>query len=316
MSALTLVEAAKLAMDGGDTKRAAIIELYSQNSDILEAMKFDGIAGNAITFTQEGVLPTDAFRGVNEAYTANTGTFNKQTEALYIAGGDLDVDGFIVKTGGGDVRARHEALKVKALSQSVTDVILNGSNATEPREFDGFKTRITETSQLIDAGSTSGGAALSLKKLDLLIDSVANPTHLIMNRSMRRKFAAAFRSSTFPNGLFSMSGGNDGGQGDKYVRYAGLPILTGYPQNKNTSILPFTEASDTGAATSTSIYCVDFSENGIVGITNGGIQVRDLGELNTAPVWRTRVEWFLGLADYSPYARARLWSIGDLDIVA
>lgn len=316
MSALTLVEAAKLAGDAGETKKAGVIAMYAERSDILNAMRFDGIGGNALTFTQEGDLPTTAFRGVNEAYTASTGTFNKQTESLYIAGGDLDVDQFILRTQGMDVRAKHESLKVKSLAQNVTDVVLNGQTSVVPQEFDGLKTRITESGQLIDCGSTANGAALSLKKLDQLIDTVDNPTHLIMSRAMRRKFIAAFRSSTFPNGLFSMSGGSDGGQAKMVTSYADLPILVGYPQNKNTAILPFTEASASGTATSSSILCVNFSEDGVIGISNGGIDVRDLGELDTAPVWRTRVEWYLGLARQSEFSAARLRYIGDLDIVA
>lgn len=316
MTALTLVEAAKLAADAGETKKAGVISLYAEKSDILNAMKFEGIAGNALTFTQEGDLPTTSFRGVNQGFTASTGTFNQQKEALYLAGGDLDVDNFLIKTGGADVRSKHEALKVKALAQNVTNVILNGNSATDSTTFDGWQTRITETSQLINAGSTAGGAALSLKKLDQLIDSVNSPTHLVMSRAMRRKFIAAFRSSAFPNGLFSMSGGSDGGQGKMFTSYAGLPILVGYDINKNTKILPFTEAAASGGSTATSIYCVNFGEDGVMGISNGGIDVRDLGELNSAPVWRTRVEWYLGMGFFSPFAAARLNQIGDLDIVA
>lgn len=317
MAALTLIEGAKLALDGGDTKKAAIMEMYAENSDIVNAMRFEGIAGNALSFTQEGTLPATAFRGVNEAFTASTGTVSKQTEALCIAGGDLDVDRFIVKTGGPDVRARHEAMKVKSLTANITDVILNGSNATEPREFDGLKTRITESTQLLAAGSSSGGDALSLKKLDQLVDSVNAPTHLIMSRAMKRKFLAAWRSSTFPNGRFQMGNGSDGGQAKPTMMYNDLPILTGYPQNRNTQILPFAEANPNGgAAVGTSIYCVNFNEDGCVGISNGGIDVRDLGELNTAPVFRTRVEWYLGFANYSQFARARLWGVKDADIVA
>lgn len=316
MTALTLNEAAKLAADGGDTKKAGVISLYAEKSDILAAMRFEGIAGNALTYTQEGTLPATAFRGINEGFTASAGTFNPQKESLYLAGGDLDVDRFLIKTQGMEVRSRHEALKVKALAQDVTDVILSGVNATEPRKFDGLKTRLTG-SQLIQAGSTANGTALSLKKLDQLIDQVNSPTHLIMSRAMRRKFAAAFRSSTFPNGLFSIeNSASDGGQGTQLMRYNGLPILLGYEQNKNTAILPFTEAATSGTDTGTSIYCVNFGEDGIVGISNGGIDVRDLGELNDSPVWRTRVEWYLGMVAYSPYAGARLWSIADADITA
>lgn len=310
MSALTLVEAAKIAADNGETKKAGVISLYAENSDIMSAMRFEGIMGNAITFTQEGDLPTTAFRGVNEAYTASNGKFNPQKEALYIAGGDLDVDKFIIKTQGMEVRSKHEALKVKALSQAITDTVLKGDNSSDPREFDGFQVRCTGD-QLIAAGSTASGTALSLAKLDQLIDSVDSPTHLVMSPALRRRFMAAFRSSTFPNITQTKDD-----VGRMVIQYGDLPILVGYPKNKNTAILPFEEACTSGSALGTSIYCVNFSENGVVGISNGGIDVRDLGELDTAPVWRTRVEWYLGLMVQSPYSIARLYSIADAAITA
>lgn len=317
MTALTLLEAAKLALDGGATKAAGIIALYAEKSDFLAAMPIEGIAGNALTFLQDGDLPTTAFRGVNEGYTANNGTFAPQKEALYIAGGDLDVDTFIVKTQGEATRSQHEANKIKALAVGISNQILTGDSTTDARGFDGLQKRVTASGQLIAAGATSGGDALSLKLLDQAIDAVDGATHIIMSRAMRRKFTAAFRSSSFPNGLFSMSGGSDGGQGKRFMMYNELPILVGYEQTKNTAILPFTEANPGGgAAASTSIYVVNFSTSGIHGISNGGISVRDLGELNTLPVWRTRVEWFLGMVSKSPFSASRLNGIKDADIVA
>jgi hypothetical protein len=87
--ALTLVEAAKL--ETGDVVRQAIIELYAGSSDILMNLPFETIAGNAMKYNRESSLPGVGFRGVNEAYTPSTGVLNPLTEALVIAGGDLDV---------------------------------------------------------------------------------------------------------------------------------------------------------------------------------------------------------------------------------
>jgi len=311
MVAITLNDAAKIAADNGQTKKAGIIAQFAEKSDLLGAMSFEGIAGNAVNYLQEGELPTVASRGIGESYVANAGTFTSQTDALYIYGGEVTLDRFIHQTQGAEVMSRYETTKVKALSVAITTALIGGSNATDPTSLDGLQTRITESTQLIDAGSTAGGAALSLKKLDLLIDSVESPTHLLMSRAMRRKFMAAFRSSTFPNIRMDK---ND--LGEMIISYGDLPILVGYPPMKNTQLLPFTEAASSGGATATSIYCVNLGEDGVVGISNGGISVRELGEQNDAPEMKTRIEWYLGLADYSPYARARLRYIGDLDIVA
>lgn len=313
MTAMTLIEAAKAAANAGETVKAGVITMYAERSDILAAMHFEGIMGGAVKFTQEGDLPTTAFRGINEAFVANNGTLNPQTEALFAAGGDLDVDTFILETQGEGVRGQHVGMKSKSLAVGITDCILTGDTATDPRKFNGFQKRATG-GQLIDNGTTAGGAALSLKKLDELIDSIDGPTHLIMNRAMRRKFQAAQRSTT------SGVGGNIYLDKDQFGRpqlsYGGLPILVGYPQNKNTRILPFTEAATSGGSTATSIYAVNFGADAVRGINNPGISVRDLGELETTPAKRTRVTWNVGLMVPSEFHLGRLYHIGDLDIAA
>jgi hypothetical protein len=53
-----------------------------------------------------------------------------------------------------------------------------------------------------------------------------------------------------------------------------------------------------------------------MGLQNGGIDVKDLGELESAPLYRTRVEWLSGMAIFNGRAAARINHIGDLDIVA
>jgi hypothetical protein len=311
MAALTLIEAAKIAATNGEAKKAGVIALFAEKSDMLNALPFTDISGNALTFTQEGALPTTAFRGVNEAYTANNGVFSPQTESLYMAGGDLDVDMFILKTQGDGVRGKHEGIKVKALAVGVTTQIMSGDTATDARGFDGLQKRITG-GQLVANGATSGGDALSLANLDTVIDSVNEPTHIILSRAMRLKFQSAYRTSTFPNIYMTVDEA-----GKQIWSYAGLPLLVGYPSNSNTKILPFTEANPGGgSAVGTSIYVVSFSEDGVCGIQNGGMDVRDLGELQTAPVKRTRVEWYPGLTVQSPYAAARLYGIKNAAIVA
>jgi len=112
--ALTLVEAAKI--NSGDVVKSAVIEQYARSSDILRVLPFENISGNAIKYNQEGSLPGIGFRGVNEAYSESTGVLNPVTEPLVIAGGDLDVDNFIIETQGASVRSTHEMMKVKALA--------------------------------------------------------------------------------------------------------------------------------------------------------------------------------------------------------
>jgi hypothetical protein len=307
--ALTLMEAAKL--ETGNDIRSAIIEMYAGSSDVLANLPFDNINGNSLTYNREASLPGVGFRGVNEAYTPSTGVLNPITERLVIAGGDIDVDKFIVDTQGADQRTVHEEMKVRALGLAWTRKFIKGDSSSDPREFDGLQTRVTGD-QVISAGSTAGGAALSLAKLDEAIDQTFMPTHLLMSRAMARKFSAAARSTSV--GGYITWDKNE--LGTRVMAYNDLPILTVDLDNTETAILPFTEAASSGSSTATSIYILSMGAMGLTGIQNGSIDVRDMGELETQPAFRTRVEWYNGVAVYHGRAVTRLQHIGNLAIVA
>lgn len=304
--ALTLIEAAKIALGRDELLKATIMELYAMNSEVVAALPFEDISGNAISFNREQELPTVGFRGVNEAYSEGTGKVDRVTESLTIAGGDLDVDTFLVKTGGVDQRSTQEAMKVKALSMSLAKTFIKGDVATSPKEFNGLQARLTGTQKIV-AGATANGTPLSLAKLDELIDTVESPTHLIMNKSLRRRLATAARNYqiggfiTYDLDAF----------GRRVTKYNELPILIAEKDNTYSEILPFDEVCDNGTDTGSSIYCMSFLPDGVVGLQNGDMDVRDLGEIQDKPVYRTRVEWYITLAMYRARAAARLWSISD-----
>ena len=307
--ALTLVEAAKL--HSGEVKRSAIIELFAQGSDILRALPFDTIAGNALQYNREETLPGIGFRGVNEAYTESTGVINPVTEPLVIAGGDLDVDVFILETMGQDQRAVQEAMKTKALALRWSQAIIKGDSGADPRVFDGLQVRLTG-SQKIAAGATANGTPLSLAKLDEAIDAVENPTHLVMNKTMRRLLTAASRTTTVSGNITYTKDEF----GRPVTQYNDLPILIIEQDNAGNDILPFTEAATSGTATATSIYIVSLAEGKLQGIQNSVMRVTDLGEVQSQPVKRTRVEWYAGIALFHPRAAARLWSISNAAVTA
>jgi hypothetical protein len=74
-------------------------------------------------------------------------------------------------------------------------------------------------------------------------------------------------------------------------------------------ILGFSEAGD-----ATSIYCRAFGDQGVTGLQGPfqgryGISVRDLGEVPDAPVFRTRVDWYVGFAVLHDRSAGRLFNI-------
>jgi hypothetical protein len=310
--ALTIVEAAKL--NSGDVESQAIVEMYARNSAVLRALPFDNIPGNAFKYNREEILPNVGFRGINEGFSEGVGVLNPIVESLVIAGGDLDVDRFIVQTMGANQRSTQEAMKIKSLAHRWTLAFFKGDSAAEPREFDGLQRRIpVGSSQLIDAGATSGGDALSLFKLDTLISRVDQPTHLAMNKTMALRIAQAARNTTV--GGFITWQPNEFGQ--RVMAYNGLDILEVEEDNAGSAILPFTEANPGGgAAASTSIYALSLGAGRLVGLQNGAVDVRDLGELEAKPVFRTRVEWYASIAIMNGKSVARLRGIKDIAITA
>lgn len=307
--ALTLIEAAKL--ETGDVYKSGVIELYAGSSDILMNLPFENITGGSLAYNRETALPGIGFRGVNESYTPSTGVLNPLTEVLVIAGGELDVDKFIVQTRGMSQRTTQEAAKIRNLSLTWTRKFIKGDSLSDPREFDGLQVRAVGD-QVISAGSTANGAALSLAIMDQAIDQTLNPTHIIMSKAMARKFSAAARTTSV-SGYVTY----DVDQlGRRVMQYNGLPILTVDLDGSGTAILPFTEAAASGTDTATSIYIVGMGSDSLTGLQNGGIMVDDLGILQTAPIYRTRVEWYCGIAAFNGRSITRIKNIGDLAIVA
>lgn len=308
---LTLLEASKI--NSGEVKRAAIIEMFAASSDFLNAMPWEDIPGGSLAYTEEGKLPGVAFRGFNEAYSESVGILNPKVEVLKIAGGDLDVDKALIKTRGEAVRSTHEAMKVKAMALYLTGKLLNGDSDLDPREFDGLRKRITGD-QLVPAnlGTPGSNLPLSLEALDSAIDRVDNPTHLLMSKDMRRKLTVAARNTSVGGDIEYMV--DDFGK--RIAFYNGLPILLTDVDDTGSKILNFNEAGPGGGSTATSVYVLSLGSDKIVGLQNGIMEVKDLGEIDVKPVFRTRVEWLVGLAAMHGRAAARIWGITNAAVTA
>lgn len=307
--ALTLLESAKLA--GAPALTTSIIEIMSRTAPLLRVLPFKDVVGGANIFTREDTLPSTAFRAVNGSYTASEGQMERVVDEVKIAGGDLDVDVTLVKTRGPLVRSAHEAMKAKKLAENIQLALIKGDTATTPHEFDGLQKLLTTgqplaSTQLIANGSTAGGDPLSIKKLHDTIDAVYGPTHLIMNRTMRTWLTAA-ASNTGVGGYITRSIDEFGKVVEKFRE---LTIVYLETMDGQDSVIPFSEANPGGGASvGTSIYAVSIGDRSWTGIQAGPLEVRDLGELQSAPVYRTRVEWMCAHSVEHKRAVARLWGI-------
>lgn len=308
MAAITLIEAMKLAFQNGQIKRAGVIATFAKSSSLMARLPFKDIPGNSYAYDQEGTLPGVAFRGMNEAYVSSAGIINPASENLKIAGGDLAVDVAITKMLGYGVRSTQETLKTKALSAAITLKFFKGDSSSDPREIDGFQSRLNVTGpQVIDNGTTNGGDALSLFKLDSMIQRVAGPNKCLFAPALTILRLTQASRTTSVGGFVQFMPDEFGRQ---IAYYNGIPIVSVYPENDGVDPLDFTEVGVGGAtATASSIYCASLADGYCSGIQNGTMEVRDLGEQGATPQFITRVEWLVGMVVEHPRAVARLRGI-------
>jgi len=308
--ALTLAESALLSEN--DLQRG-VIETFVQSSPILDRIPFLSIEGNAYAYNEEAALPGVAFRSVNEAYVESTGTFNQKTEGLVILGGDADVDRFIVQTRGNlnDQRATQTAMKVKAASYKFQDTFFNGDIAVDPKSFDGLKKRLAGAQVITAAtnglGPVAGGHDF-FDALDALLGSVNGDVDAIYaNKSVIAKIKSSGRR------LGGVEMVKETLTQKPITTYNGIPLLDPGSNAAGTLILPQTETEGTAAGTTSSVYAVRFGgdegDQAVTGLTNGGVQVDDLGEIDAKPAYRTRIEFYTGLAVFGGKAASRLTGV-------
>lgn len=319
--AVSLYQSALIAQNNGEFKKAGILQTFAQASPLLAAMPLVSIAGNSYAWTREANLGSVGFRAVNGALAEGAGSVETRSVALKIIGGDLDVDNFLIQAHGPATRSAHETMKATLLAQTVAYQIIKGSTTAaggataDANGFDGLQARYGggfSTTAVVDGGEnadqiiqnlTSSSGGLSISKLDELIQSVDNPSHLLMGKKVKVWLTNYLRNSS------SISTSRDE-FGRIITSYAGLPILEADVLGTSTGLqqLGFNENNDS----STSVYCLSLSDMGLHMVQNGGVQVRDLGEQDSKPVYRTRVEWYCNVVDAHPRCVARLYDVQDV----
>lgn len=294
--ALTLVESAKSARS---PEELAVIRELTEG-DLLSVLPFRNITGSGLFWRREEELAGVGFRHINDGLTEDYGTSSQQSEALKFFGGDVIVDRAILEMEGPEARAYQVQSKIRALRMSYERVFVKGSEGeSNGLEFDGLEKRCGApgtTSQSFD----NGGGGLSFAKLDEMLDSVdaqGGNKYLIMSKAMRRSLTAAARNGVINGGIQI----EQNALGRMQAFYQETPILIVDRDERNQEILG---ANEPGATSS--IYAVSFGDLLTVGLQNGGISVRDLGESHEKPAFLTRVEWYTGMATINGRSVGRL----------
>ncbi len=292
--ALTLTEAAKLS---NDVVLQGVIETVVKDSPLLQRLPFINITGNAITYNRENAAATAAFYQVGDSWAESTPTFTQLTTSLVILGGDADVDRYLATTRNNvqDIEAAVLELKAKSVRHKFEETFISGDTGVDPKSFDGIAKQVI-AGQTITAGAN--GAQLTLALLDELVDKVrpGRPDLLLMSKRSRRALNQLVRAS----GAFMETRQNDFGMFQEY--YAGVPL----------GVSDFLSDAETqgGASNASSIYAFQFGEGRLTGLQGaGGLQVEQVGALETKDAVRWRIKWYTNVAIFSDLAVARLKGI-------
>jgi hypothetical protein len=311
--AMTLAEAQAVSPD----PRVPGVLSVLNTSNVLNRTPFESISGGAFTYNQEATLPAAAFRAVNAGYTESTGTFTTATESLVILGGEYVVDRFLERTrsgGIGSLVAEQRDMKARSVQAKWSDAFFNGDTAVDANSFNGLKKRLTG-GQVLSSGTN--GAAINtdansrtafFNQLDNLLALVPGANAIYANRQVIAQIRIAFRNATINN----MTTDDLTGRPVEVPTWQGIPILDAGNKADQTQILPQTETQGTSVNAS-SIYAVRYTDNlgeqGVIGLTNGGLQVDPPRELETKPAILGRIEFYCGLALLGPAPAARLTGV-------
>ena len=296
MAGISLAQSARMT---NDVLQAGVIEVLATESKLLQLLPFMNVQGSGYTYNIEKNLGNAQFRKVNGGYNYGAIETIPVTERIVILGDEAIVDTYqiAVESDINNLMAIEVALRTKAIAHKFEKCFIDGGKAagsgvpseSVANEFVGILTRYTETAPAnIPAAALPLFQAQVITKtddligdLDTLLDMVAGGADcLIMNKKTRRQVTAKGRAfCDYRQGEF----------GTQFVQYGGVDIV-----DVDSDLL----ADDV-------VIAAKFgAKEAVCGLQNGGVRVTALGEMESQPQVKTRIEWFVGLAVFNPKAVA------------
>ena len=128
-----------------DKVKAGVIDVFLEESDILQALPFDDAVspsgGSTLTYgyVQEKIPAQTAFRALNTEYTPNQATVEKKSVELKIFGGAFQIDRVLKKAEGMYNNVAFQMReKIKSAVATFHNAMINGDAATDENGFDGL----------------------------------------------------------------------------------------------------------------------------------------------------------------------------------
>lgn len=313
--AMTLIEFAKTTQD---PLQRGVIKTFAETSPFFEFLPWVDIPGNSWSYNEESVLPGVEFRSVNGSYSESVGVLKPKTEKIKILGGDADTDKMFEKWGASavlDRRAYDLEAKSRAMARYFDKIMIDGDEGTYAKQFDGLNVRCAASDDNhlhADAGTGTAGANLTENLIHCLADMVdGGPNLLIMGQKVYRNLAYLFKGSSI------LAFGSEDMFGHRPAFFNGVRIGVLDKDEAGDAIIPMDETEGSSSGVCGSMYALRIEAwQGVCGLQNNPVEVRDLGELQTKPCLRTRIEWPLCVGFFHPRSYARLQGITTISGVA
>jgi hypothetical protein len=320
--AYTLAQLAKIERQA--LKRGVIMNLLRYSS-MMEVVPFENVDALTNIAVRWQTLPDVAFRKINQGYTASEGDYEQVWESVYPFGGEINLDRIFgkVKNTIVDPKVDQVKQKTKAMAYKFNDYFVNGDHATDPDGFEGLKKRVAgmPSRQSVYAAGASSAAQ------DPLADAAGARTFLdkweeafykcnkgqvsaiIVNEGVRWGLGRVLRlAQSAGAGLLDTT--RDSFDREILVYKGARLIDIGPKKDQTTEIITDTETAGDAGSDATSAYFVSFgTDEGLTGIQLDGMEVYDPlngGEQESVPAKLIRVEWIVGLANFSSYSFTRL----------
>ena len=306
-----------------DRLTGAIVKIYDDFSPIFNMIPFES-NGDSMFYDTERVatLPVHGWRPFNAGYVESSGTTEVFREYL--------------KTGGGEVRIDRQFWNQKTITKqtmmrAIASVkgwdlaFFKGSPISDVNSMVGLYPRIGGNQLILNA---SGGGALTLAKLNDLIDAVpftrvqeegmkmgeGIQKVLLMRRTVRNKIDALMEAQT---GSLRINYDDKDNFGRRVESYRNAIIKVVEERGTGSSILNYDEDPGDGTADCTSIICAAMGgqETGLLrGLyrnQNGSkmMDVKKVDHLEAEPRGMIRWDGMYGIAYDEPRAVARLHGI-------
>ena len=315
----TLLELSKIETDPG---RKSVIDTLLMESNLMELVPWETIGALSTNIIRMGTLPSVGFRKINAGFSVGTAALEQKVENISLMGGFFDTDKAIVRAKNVTVspRAIVQVMMTKAIAYKFNDRFINGNPEVDPEEFKGLEQRVDDvvaegyTGQEVDVagGSATEGilnsSAIShnfLNKFDQAMYQIKghNPAYALMNSSVLLAIRALLRKED----LLDKTKDSFDRVIDMYQNTRLVDI--GVKADQTTEILPLSETKG-GGSTESSVYFIKLGIGEFLwGIQEYPLEVEDKGLLESAPIYRTEMDWPLGLAVVDPYSICRLFGI-------